>query len=446
MVPLFPAAYSRNSVAGPEQRCLNMYYERSPGGPGPVLMMQRPGLIARFTPGSEIRAIFKQNIILGGDTIYVAGNTLYRNSTPLGTIATTSGRCEIAASPSHFVVLDVDAATAYDYTGALTEITDVNLPDVVSVASYAGRWFFAQLDSGTFWWSAIGDPTSIDPLAFSSVGHESGKIERLIVVGDDLIIVCRERVEFWYSVADADQPVRRYSNRTFSKGGINGGAVLTLDNTLFWLGSERMPYRAEGVPRALIDPATGAGYGIAERLRDSTISEVQAWKTAFDGHEFFCLNIEGTTWAYDVSTGQWSEWSIDICCSGGSDEPFVGGPEGIVYQFQSGRSLDNEATFDRISSAFVPVEDGVPRCDEVVLALRSSKEDGTSGESDVQLRYWDNRTVGWSDWIDRQSVNQSVRWRQLNLMRAPGRYFEFRCQDDDRFVGFSSLKINPRRA
>src|SRR6185312_4123182 len=96
------------------------------------------------------------------------------------------------------------------------QVTDADLPVTSSFAFYAGRWYFAKNGTGTFYWSALDDISTIDGLAFSDTEASPDKIVRIAVLGDDLVFFGANSVEFWYSSGDANQPVQRYTNRTFS--------------------------------------------------------------------------------------------------------------------------------------------------------------------------------------------------------------------------------------
>jgi hypothetical protein len=441
-VPFFPATYSRSVESLPTARLVNMILEKTPQGPFPTTLRPRPALTVSHTPAAApIRAMFKMNNVLSGDTLSVCGNHVYDESSSLGMLSTSTGRCEIDASASDVVIVDCVAGLAYSTGGGFAEITDADLPDVVSVAFYAGRWFFAEKDSSRFWWSALDDPTTIDGLAFASTEASPDKIVRIMVLGDDLVFLCSNTVEFWYATGDADQPVQRYSNRTFARGIVAAESAVKADNTIMWIGDDGVPYRADNVPRPLIDPASGSGYGIIELIRDQIATgsfTFYAWQMTYDGHAYYAINISGVAYLYDLTTGSWSQWDITTTHSAGGNDAHLGGPSGTIYVPDASAASDDAGVFTRLGSAFVPISDGVSRCDELALVTRAS------AEASISMRYYDDEEVGWSAWSSTSTAKRVANWRRLGSMKAPGRYFEFSC-DDNVMVNFCGLKLNPAR-
>lgn len=447
-VPLSPGYFSRAQEALEEARLVNMIYEKTPQGPFASALVPRPPLAQQYVPGGgEIRAMLKQPGVLNGDLLTVSGSALYDVTSQLGTIGTSTGRCEVHTSEDHIVVIDASAGTAWAYTIAtkvFAQVTDADLPAVSSVAFYAGRWFYAQKGSGVFWWSALDDPTSIDALAFADTEASADQIVRVGVLGDDLVFFGSNSVEFWYATGDPNAPVSRYTNRTYSRGCVGADTVVNADNSLMWIGDDFIPYRAESVPMPLVDPTTGAGYGIVEIIKNGVLGglSLNCWTMTYDAHTYYAINVGGTNYLRDITTGSWSEWDIETthCANSSGGLPLLGGPSGIVYApdpSMAGRD-DNSGPYMRVGSAFAQVDDDVVRCDVVALLTRAPSE------ANVSMRYMDDVDAGWSDWIATTTVSRSAAWRRLGPMRAPGRRFEFQCSDEQ-WVDFVGLKVNPRR-
>ena len=106
------------------------------------------------------------------------------------------------------------------------------------------------------------------------------------------------------AAADADLPFQRSSGRQFSRGCAARDTVVVLDNAVFFLGDDRIVYRAEEAPKRV------STFGIEERLRKcASIGDASALSFTVDGHAFYLLNIPGEgSFAFDVSSGQWAEW------------------------------------------------------------------------------------------------------------------------------------------
>jgi len=444
-IPLSPAYYLRTQEGLDAARLVNMIYEKTPQGPFPSALIPRPPLVQDAAiAAAAIRAMYKVNGVLNGDTLSVCGNALYDQGTPIGTLGTSSGRCEIDASSSQVGVMDATAGAVWWHDGSgFHQVTDADLPVTSSFAFYAGRWYFAKNGTGTFYWSALDDISTIDGLAFSDTEASPDKIVRIAVLGDDLVFFGANSVEFWYSSGDANQPVQRYTNRTFSRGCLSADTVVHCDNTLMWIGDDMIPYRAESVPVPLVNPETGAGYGIVELIKNAAFSgtAIHCWGMTYDAHVYYAINIGGTNYVLDITTGSWSEWDIETTHCANQGDPHLGGPSGIIYKPEPtmGGHDSNTGAYNRIGSAFVQVDDEPIRCDQVTLLVKAP------AEANVSMRYWDNPNDGWSTWATVASVNRTAAWRRQGLIQPPGRRFEFECSDSQ-WVNFVGVKLNPRRA
>jgi hypothetical protein len=445
MRPFNPSPFARTYGGLPQAQLVNMYFETTPTGPGPVSLIQRPGLVASGSAigTGPIRALLVQNGVFSENLFAVSGNKVYRNGSNLGTISTSTGLCEINCSRNRIVV--VTGGPTYYYDGAtFAQITDVDLPtNVVSACYYAGRWYYAEKDTSTFYWSAIGDPTTIDGLAFATAEGSADEILNIFAMGDDLVIAGPNSVEFFYSTTDPDSPVARYTNRSFS---IGCGFKFTLqkaDNTFFFVGTDGVPYRAASVPQALIEPQSGDGYAIVELLSQANTDTTFAFVTSFQGHEFYVIAIPSVaTYAYDITTRRWSQWKGGsaeyMALSCGIDEgglAFMGSDTtGQVYSWGYTTYQDAGSSMTRVCSAFVPVDD-TQRADRIRVTTVSA------AAQSVDMRWYD---TAWSSWITQTTNNGKADWRRLGSTKSPGRHLEFRTTANAN-VTFAGFDVNPGR-
>ncbi len=77
------------------------------------------------------------------------------------------------------------------------------------------------------------------------------------------------------------------------------------DNSIFWLGEDRIFYRADGyVPQRI------SQHAIEEALRKyQIVSDACAFIYTMAGHKFYVVTFpaEDATWVYDITTGLWHE-------------------------------------------------------------------------------------------------------------------------------------------
>ena len=128
-------------------------------------------------------------------------------------------------------------------------------------------------------------------------------------------------VEFWRPNTNAgptDPAFTPNLSSSFQRGCASRDTIAFADNSLFWVGDNRVVYRVGDVP------ARSARSSIEDKLRQCpNIAGCTAFVATFEGHEFYVLNIPGVgSYAYDISRigttagaygdsyerGEWSEW------------------------------------------------------------------------------------------------------------------------------------------
>lgn len=163
----------------------------------------------------------------------------------------------------------------------------------------------------------------------------------------------------------------------------------------------------------------------------------RAWTFVLDGHVFYVLNLsdEGT-FAYDVATGQWSQFStggygVWNMLRGLVWGAYVLGADAIapkVWALAPDSALDED--WRPIQHA---VTGGVParsrrgvRQDNFRMVVSS----GFVGENgaEMRLRFSDDNGRTWSPYLPftliAQDYSQEVQWLSLGALQSPGRVFE----------------------
>jgi len=78
-------------------------------------------------------------------------------------------------------------------------------------------------------------------------------------------------------------------------------AVSVMDNSVFWLGSDGIVYRANGYT-----PQRISTHAIEQAIRRCNTSQAFAFTFEDGGHKVFYLTFpDGQTWGYDAATGEW---------------------------------------------------------------------------------------------------------------------------------------------
>lgn len=445
-------AYGRQDYGLAETVLQNLFVEATPGGPTKDARLPRPGLTSAYTAGAgPIWGLFRQAGVFGGNRFCLSGNSVYREQIFLG-VAPSARTARWAASATQLVL--VTGGKAYCYNGtALTQITDPDLPAVSDVVYLSSRFYYQQQDSDVWWFSALNDATSIDGLAFATADSAPDSTLGAAVLSDEIWFFGQESVEPWYQTGDPNNPLQRSQGRTYTRGCAAQQSIVKLDNALFFLDSNRVVCRSGTVATRV------STHGVEARLRQCTaISDATAFGCSLDGHLFYVINIPGeTTFAYDVSTDSWAEWTSygqtnfrSRSAAQADGVVYLGDAvNGTVWRFDQTVFADGSDPLERVLSCTVLAPSGVIRCNSV--ALQCSRGVGLESGADpqVQMRYSDDGARTWSDWDARSlgvigDYEQHPVWRKLGSIRSPGRSFQFRVTDAVGCV-FSGIVMNDPR-
>ena len=447
-------ASNRTAYGLPEARLVNLFSEVNQGDPIQSARLPRPGLVEYDDNGSgPVRGLFQEPGLFGGAVFQVSGTTLYKDGSSVGTI-TGTGMVRFAASSLELVIVSDGTAWTYDGT-ALAEIDDTDLPDVVDVAFLAGRFVYGQSGGDRFYWSDTNDAASIDGLSFSSAEASADQIVGLLEVSGSLLIFGGKTVEFWAPTGDNDDPFQRSSASRLMRGCGSRDSIVAMDNTAFWVGEDCVVYRAESAPQRV------STHGIEAALRRTAdLSLVRAFEAPVEGHKFYVLKIPGEgSFVYDVATQQWAEWSTyeadtfrGQCGVLVGSSALVGDDDtGQIWTLTPGVYADDGDPITFLASAFISLDDGPERCNNIVLqgARGVGLATGQGSAPLTEMRYSDDQGKTWCDWRQASlgAVGEYSRravWQQLGMIREPGRLIEIRTTDPV-LATMTGLLVNVKR-
>lgn len=430
-------AYGRASYGLPETRLVNMVVE--PAGPAyEDARLPRPGLVSTYTWGDgPNRGLHQSPGAFSSHLFALSGTELYKNGSDLGDIPGTD-LARFANSSDELVIVADGIAYLYDGT-TLGAISDPDLPaGVIDVAYLAGRFIYATEDTDRYYYSEVNDAGNIDGLNFTSAEGSPDPIVGLQAVADELFIFGQSTVEVHDKTGDADEPFQRSGSKQYQVGCASRDSIVALDNTVLWCGNDNVVYRAANVPQRI------STHGIEAALKARTSAPV-AYRMEFEGHKLYALNVPGVgSYAYDVASQQWCELqSLNRTTFRGRTSAIVDGVTYLgddttdaIWAMTVGAYLDGTSPVTFLASAFLPVQSGRPRCDNVLVqgARGVSDVTGTYDDALTELRWSDDQGRTWSDWRSAPlgEVGEYGRppvWRRCGLMKAPGRLFELRTTD-----------------
>jgi hypothetical protein len=484
-LPFFTDAFSRASGL-PEVRLRNLISEATPireERPYVALVglreirYSRPGIVTGLNYGTgPIRALYTPAPPYGVGLNVISGTTVYNTAGRATSTIPGTDLVRVAVSRTQEVLVASGVAYMFNLPGVggnvYSPIPNTVLPPVQDVAYLAGRFVYVCQNSDRFYWSEVNDPSNIDGLSFAT--NESGPDATVgvAVLNDELVFFGAQTVEFWSPNTGAgltDPAFTPIEGRGYQRGCASRDTIAYADNSLFWVGDNRVVYRVGQTPTRI------SSSSIEDKLRQcANIGGCTAIVLTFEGHEFYVLNVPGVgSYAYDISRigttagaygdsyerGEWSEWASygrdtfrgRVALTFGGAQYLGDDTTNDVGVMQVGTYTDYGGPMTRLASAFIKIEEGSPRCDNLVLhgVMGVGNATGPGANPVVEMRYSDDGGRTFKRWRAGKLGPQGryltrAFWQRLDQMRAPGRLIEVRCSDPVNVV-LSHLELNASR-
>ncbi len=307
-VPFAINSYRHESLPLSAQRVVNWYPETQPvDAKTRVPLLPWPGLKAFTTAGS---GPIRNQTVMNGVLYAVSGNRLY--SVDASGVASDKGSVGINAtglvSAAHngtqLVIVNDNKGWIYNRnTDLLTQITDPDFRSATAVIFLDGYHIFIELNSDTFFISALDDPTAYAALDFAVAEGDPDNLINLTVNARQLLLFGRQSVEPWYNSGDTF-PFDRLSGAYVEKGIAAKYSLVNMDNSVFWLGSDKKVYRLDG-----FTPTRVSTHAIEQAIEKfSDVGDAEGNRVSWKGHDFYVLTFPGqASFVYDAATRLWHE-------------------------------------------------------------------------------------------------------------------------------------------
>lgn len=314
-IPFASQSYRSESLPLSAQRCVNFYAEIMPGNAKvPVALFGTPGLKPHAEIGNgPIRGLIRMDSSEqpgSGYLFVVSGTSLFRLSSNgdninMGTIPGTA-IVQMATNGTQIAILaGTESTDLYIATvSTLTQVTDTDYPGATSVVFLDGYFIFTRTNTGQFFLSGSYDGTTFDALDFATAEGDPDNLVGAAVDHRELWLFGAKTIEVWYNSGAADFPFERLSGAFIERGTVALGSIAKLDNSLFWVGDDRVIYRADGyTPRRI------STHAIENELSEYPgLGDLVSFAYTQNGHAFYVLKKPGKfTFVYDVATGLWHE-------------------------------------------------------------------------------------------------------------------------------------------
>jgi hypothetical protein len=309
-----------------------------------------------------------------------------------------------------------------------TDITEINGYIIVQVSGSGRRYFIRP--------GAI----TIDALDFFTAESSPDAGVATVATAQELWLFDSISAEVWLPTGNSDAPFQRFEGRIFSRGASDRDCVLQFDNTVFFVGEDseqgRIAYRAADVPQRVSTNSIEERF----RLSDGAFSAIAF---ILDGHALWIVSCSQGTFAYDVSTGSWSEWQsygLDrfrghVCATGAGEKIILGDSQGsALYTLNPTRGNDAGDPIYRVVGGGVPT---ITRksIDKLWLLCNTGASLDPEELPVMRARFSKDGGNTWGDEIPSSlgfmgQYNIPVMWTRCGQYGQPGFLFEIIDSDD----------------
>ena len=325
---------------GDARKFLVNYY-REPNGGDPTRqarLVNTPG--SRTIDGgtvltTAVRGLFQADGFAGGKIVVPDGTTVRLFDT--ATVAWTSLTGTIAGTDRVKAVFGETQAgflangALYQSTGsAVATLTD---GDWATLLSDAGETAFTSIAvmgqrllasyGSRFGFSTALQFNTTTTLSYYTAEYAPDGIVGLAVINNVLMVFGSKTIQPWVQTGNNDDPFSPIVGQELDRGAMARDTICLLDNGLYFIGDDRVPYRLSGVSLQRLNEADP---WVTRVLKATAATDVVCSVMEDDGHSFYIIRTPTKCMVYDVSNGSWhlrqsygqdsSDWLFHVALSG----------------------------------------------------------------------------------------------------------------------------------
>lgn len=346
-------------------RLVNLYAEPAPeNSVSPWVLFGTPGQKTFATAGS---ADIRCGLFALGGLYVLSGTTVYRIDSG-GTATACTGDTPSATGTAMMITNGVQLGLLVNgrmfYIAAatptvVTAVTAIGYPTIgaTSVDFIGGFGAFSKGGaSGEWFLSALYDFAAYVATAFATAESAPDGLLRLLANHNEVWLFGVRTTEVW-AFSGATFPFDQIPGSLMDRGIAAPLSAALMDNSVFWIGDDRIIYRANGYT-----PQRISTFAVEELLRSGTVDDAEASTHAIGGHHFYVLRFPtlDRTVVYDAATNLWHErqsgtsvipsaWDV-LCIFTAYGKTLVGLAGGAIRELDLDTYLDGT---EQIRSAIV---------------------------------------------------------------------------------------------
>jgi hypothetical protein len=172
----------------------------------------------------------------------------------------------------------------------------------------------SNTSSNSVYFSAINDGTHWNPLDFFKKSNYPDNVVALFADHEELYTFGDlESTQVWRDTGNADNPFSADQGAIMHLGCQARWSVVRLGNGVAWLGQDVRRGTRKAFSATGFNPVPVSTPGVeAQWAKYPIVSDAVGFTYADHGHDMWviCFPSGNATWAYDLSTGWWTEWGL----------------------------------------------------------------------------------------------------------------------------------------
>jgi len=299
-------SYSHRSRSLSSQRTIGFYPEiiDTQSSKSKYILNSFPGLKLFGTSSGRDRGMFEHQNVLYKVTDTTLNTVAFDGThTSVGTIPGT-GRCIFAGIGTNVVI--VTGGRVWQYTGTLTEITDVDL-ETPNGAAHLNNQIIYDGDGGRFVTSDVGDATTINGLNYAAAESNADDLKIPYVFNQILYLMGDKTIETWWNSGVGNPPFDRIEGGIYPIGLAAIYSAANNDNHLYFLADDNKIYQ---LPNKENISTIALTHEIDSYL---VVDDAIGYCLTFENQNFYLLIFPtvNKSWCYSESSGQWFELNKD---------------------------------------------------------------------------------------------------------------------------------------
>lgn len=311
-LPFLGSAYEGRSGSLNAQQSINLFpvLDINEESKSVIAMFNTPGLVVFSEPATS--AIVRSIHVMRDNLYAVIGNTVYEVdtagvATSLGAITTSTGHVGMATNGTQLLIVDGTANGHIVVGGVLVDITDADFPTATDCIFFDGYFAVTVLNTGEMNISKLYDGLSWDALDFITAEASPDNLVGIGSTRQNIWLFGDHTVEIYYNSGNADFPFERVPGAIIDIGCVSLTSLAEIEGVLYWLSDDLTVVKSEGYGFETIS-TIGINYQISTY---GTVNDSVGYTYTLEGFVFYVIDFpsEDKTWACNVKTGMWHEWS-----------------------------------------------------------------------------------------------------------------------------------------